>query len=249
MSSLGVVGARGRLGRRVVAAAEAAGVPVVMTAGQDGWVGRPPDVLVDATPAAALPDVIAYCRRHRTPLLSAGSGLGPADRAGLATLAAEVPVLRAENLSIGHHLHVEAVRLLAPLWSALRAPDTGEVTVLDRHPSYKVDRPSATALALRDCVTGAATAPVEVAVDSVRAGLPVSEHEVRLTLPDEEVVVGHRVRDWAAYGAVAVRAARWLAARPLPGRWTIHDFYRSLAGAPPVDHPPVDHPLVVRGTR
>ena len=231
MPSIGVIGADGRLGSRIVRAATAAGVPVTLHGSRAGWLGEPPDVLVDVSHASVLPQIAAYCRAHRVALLSAVSGLGPADRATLAGLAGEVPVLRAENLSLGHHLQRDLIDRLRPTLLRLHREGLGSLGIVDRHPAYKKDRPSATAQALRDRVSaGAADAP-PVTIDSVRAGMPVCEHELRLALPDEEIVVAHAVRDWAAYAAMAVRAALWLThTAGQPRLHTMADFYDELLG-------------------
>jgi 4-hydroxy-tetrahydrodipicolinate reductase len=238
-TTLGVIGAGGRLGGRVVAAAGDGGVPVVLRGGRTGWAGDVPAVIIDASVAAALPDVLAYCGKHGVPLLSATSGLTAADRDALAELARGLPVLRAENLSLGHHLQCRLAAVLRPF--AAR----GEVRIVDRHPAYKVDRPSATALALRAVLGGAADA----GIDSVRAGMPVCEHDVRLAFGEEELVVRHAVRDWAAYARNAVNAALWLARRTRPGLYGMSDFFDADAGAAGTQQPTQAREPANSGTR
>ena len=232
MPSVGVVGIAGRLGSRIAEAAGRLGVPVVLRATRGSWAGERPDVLVDVSTATAFPAVADYCRTHSVALLSATSGLTAAHRAALADLADEVPVLRADNLSLGGYLHRGLTARLAPALARLAADGLASAGVVDRHPAYKVDRPSATALALRSRLTeGAGPAP-EVGIDSIRAGVPVCEHDVRIALGDEELILRHAVRDWAAYSAMAVRAAVWLHERPGPGLRTMDDFYRWLLDEP-----------------
>jgi 4-hydroxy-tetrahydrodipicolinate reductase len=228
MPNIGVIGADGRLGSRIVRAATDTGATVGLRGTRGGWIGDVPDVVVDVSSASALSDVVDYCRKHGVPLLSATSGLTQEDRAALRELSAEVGVLRADNLSLGNYLQRSIATALGPFLDRLHAERLGSVSIVDRHPAYKVDRPSATALALRDRLLAGVSGAIEVGVDSVRAGMPVCEHDVRLSLGDEEVVVQHAVRDWAAYSTVAVRAALWLADRDRPSLHTMDDFYSWL---------------------
>lgn len=227
MPSLGVIGAQGRLGSRIASAATDLGVTVTLRGVRGGWTGDVPEVVVDVSAAAALPDVVAYCRKHGVALLSATSGLTAADRGELSELSAGVAVLRADNLSLGNYLQRHVVAALGPLIGGLHAAGIGSVGIVDRHPVYKKDSPSATALALRDRVLAGTSGSVEPGISSVRAGLPVCEHDVRIGLGDEELVVTHAVRDWSAYAAVAVRAALWLTGRR-PGLYTMDDYYPDL---------------------
>ncbi|WP_334435577.1 dihydrodipicolinate reductase C-terminal domain-containing protein [Micromonospora sp. CPCC 206060] len=222
-----MIGAGGRLGSRIVAAAGTMGVEVTLRGTRAAWTGGVPDVLVDVSLAPALPDVLGYCHTNKVPLLSASSGLTPEHRAGLAALAELIPVLRADNLSLGNWIQRGLTSHLGPMFGRLHAEGLGSVTVVDRHPTYKKDRPSATALALADRATGGADGALDVRIESIRAGMPVCEHDVRLALGDEELVVRHAVRDWAAYAPVAVRAALWLTDRPA-ALHSMDDFYTWL---------------------
>lgn len=225
MPSIGVIGIAGRLGSRVAAAAERLGVPVVLHGTRAAWTGPAPDVLIDVSTAAALPAVAEYCRDHRVALLSATSGLTPEHRGVLQRLSAQVPVLRAGNLSLGGYLQRTLTMRLAPFVAALAVDGLATAGIVDRHPAYKQDRPSATALLLRDNLTDGIAGAPQVSVDSIRAGVPVCEHDVRVTLGDEELVLTHAVRDWAAYSVMAVRAASWLADRHDCRLYTMDDFY------------------------
>jgi 4-hydroxy-tetrahydrodipicolinate reductase len=225
MPSIGVIGIAGRLGSRVATAAERLGVPVVLHGTRTAWTGPAPDVLIDVSTAAALPAVAEYCRDHRVALLSATSGLTPEHRGVLQRLSAQVPVLRASNLSLGGYLHRTLIARLAPFVAALAVDGLATAGIVDRHPAYKQDRPSATALQLRNHLTDGIAGAPQVSVDSIRAGVPVCEHDVRIALGDEELVLTHAVRDWAAYSAMAVRAASWLADRHDCRLYTMDDFY------------------------
>jgi len=243
---LGVVGANGRLGSRVVAQATALGDRVTLRAGRGYWTGGVPDVLIDASAPDLLARTVDFCAVHRIPLLSTISGLSDSDRALLAELSREVLVLRADNLSLGHYLQRCLVTALGTMVAGAGRP--AEWHVLDRHPATKQHRPSATGTALAAAVrsTGAA----DVGLDSVRGGLPVCDHTVETVIGQETVAVSHGVREWSAYAGSAVRAAQWLhegsmrakSSGPHTGGFlSMDDYYAqySAAAFPIVTTPPI----------
>jgi 4-hydroxy-tetrahydrodipicolinate reductase len=105
-----------------------------------------PNVVVDASTVEALPDIAAYCVQSRIPLVACTSGLHETDETRLRGLARVVPVIRAKNLAFGHYLQRAALRVVAGGLHVTRA--AWEATVYERHPSWKRDRPSATAFSL-----------------------------------------------------------------------------------------------------
>jgi 4-hydroxy-tetrahydrodipicolinate reductase len=207
LHSVGVVGASGRLGASIVALARQRGVAVPLLASRRaGWmIERRPAVVVNAAHAAALPEVLAYCDREEVPLVCASSNLSVADEGALAELGLRVPVVRAANLTFGHHLQTEALTAIARCLA--QQDELVEVRVVERHPAHKADRPSATALRLA-ALWGQHRAAAHV--ESLRHGLAVSDHQIGWTFEGEELVIDHRVVDRAAAARGALRAAGWL---------------------------------------
>jgi len=241
LCDVGVVGASGRLGSRIVAQATELGHGVTLRAGRGYWTGGVPGVLIDASAPVTLPRIVDFCATHRVPLVSVISGLTDSDRRLLADLSRDVVVLRADNLSLGHYLQKYLVTALAAMLAGAHQP-AAEWHVLDRHPATKQHRPSATATALVAALQSSGA--TDVGLDSVRGGLPVCDHTVETVIGQETVAVSHGVRDWAAYAASAVGAARWLQRRstqaPSAGLLTMDDYYAQYAAAAfPITAPPL----------
>jgi 4-hydroxy-tetrahydrodipicolinate reductase len=224
LPKLGIIGADGRLGRCLCRLAAERGCAVSLLGRRHGWhIQEVPDVILDVSHRSALPDVIAYCRSNCVSLVEGVSGLGDDDRIALQQLSEQVGVVMAANFSFGHFLQRTLLVHLVKLMG--RQSDEVEFTILERHPSYKKDRPSASADALSrlwSTETGRAVADVA----SIRAGLPVADHEFTLTWPDELLVVGHAVIDRQAAARGALRAASWVWGRP-PRLWTMNDVYEN----------------------
>lgn len=222
LPKLGIIGADGRLGRclcRLVG--ERGGTVSLLGRRRDWQIQTVPDVIIDVSHPSALPDVVSYCRRNCVPLVEGVSGLGIEAQASLRQLSEQVGVVAATNFSFGHFLQRALLVHLASL--VRRQVDEGEFTILERHPSYKKDRPSATAGELSR-LWSAHTERTVAEVASIRAGLPVADHEFMLTWPGESLLVRHAVTDRRAAARGALRAASWVCSRS-PGLWTMNDVY------------------------
>jgi 4-hydroxy-tetrahydrodipicolinate reductase len=212
LPDVGVIGAGGRLGQCVCTLAAEAGCAVTLLGRRQGWeVRSAPRVLIDVSHSSALPEVAAWCEREGVALVEGVSGLTAADHETLRRLGDFVPVVRAANFAFGHFVQKALVECLAALASS---GDKGSAfSILDRHPSYKKDRPSASACALAEVwEAGAGRRPDTIT--SVRAGLPVSDHVASLTLAGEKVSVLHSVTDRRAAARGALEAAFWVCRQP-----------------------------------
>lgn len=251
MIELVLVGAAGRMGRAVEAAAltskefrihgrvdhvaAPAGAPA-----DAGWsenaeiLLRPGDVVIDFSSAAGTRRMAELCAERGAPLVSGTTGLGAEDDAALRQAAGRVAVVRASNFSLG----------IALLQGALRAvlevlPDDWDVEIIERHHRHKADSPSGTALdlarrvlkrrglkddALRSGRSGrsSARAAGEIGMHSVRGGSLVGDHTVLLAGEGEWLELRHVAQDRAAFARGALAAARFVA-RARPGFYTLED--------------------------
>jgi 4-hydroxy-tetrahydrodipicolinate reductase len=243
LSRLVVIGARGRLGSLICAAARADGVEVTE-------VGRADDlavVLSSCGAGAVVVDValpgqvdarVAACARAGRPVVVATTGLSPAETAALDEAARTIPVLQAANLSPGAHL----AALLSTM--AARAMPDADVEVIEVHHRKKKDAPSGTAwMLVRAVEEGRGPAPRivtardgeaprrpgDIGVVAVRGGDVVGEHTVTLFVDGERVEIAHKVSDRGIFARGALLAARFLVGRA-PGRLTMADVLRARVG-------------------
>jgi len=219
---IGVIGAQGRTGQIICSLAQELGTEVVLHGCRDSWKieGRP-EVIIDVSHRAALSKVLDYCRSEGIPLVEGTSGLLPEDQGSIRKLSELLPVVQVPNFTFGHFLQTVLVTHLAR--SVKRSWDSCECTVLERHPTYKKDRPSATAKKLASLWLEYTN--VDVAdIASIRAGLPVSDHEISFTFPGELVSIQHSVADRTAAARGAIKAAIWIREQR-PRLWTMSDVY------------------------
>ncbi|NRA31904.1 MAG: 4-hydroxy-tetrahydrodipicolinate reductase [Polyangiaceae bacterium] len=193
------------------------------------------DVVVDFSIAAAVPNLLNLAAKQGVAVVSGTTNIGDAERAALERAAEKIPVMWAQNMSLG-------VQVLAELVTeAVRRLGSGfDAEIVEVHHRNKVDSPSGTAKRLatavrearpdirelhaREGLVGARTDD-EVGVFGVRGGDVIGDHTVHLFGPGERIELTHRAsnRDLFAHGAI--RAARFLPTQK-PGMYAIADVLR-----------------------
>ncbi|MGE5195580.1 MAG: 4-hydroxy-tetrahydrodipicolinate reductase [Deltaproteobacteria bacterium] len=165
---LGVNGAGGRMGQRIVAlahhdpllvvagayespqsphvgkdAGELAGIGKIGVTIQPGLVDRV-DVVIDfSTPAGAVA-IAKVCGDRQIPLVVATTGLEGHGRESVLAAAQVTPVLISPSMSLAVNLTMKLVREAARILKKI--PEGVDVEVIERHHRFKEDAPSGTAL-------------------------------------------------------------------------------------------------------
>jgi 4-hydroxy-tetrahydrodipicolinate reductase len=199
--ALGVIGDTGRLGQRVVRAAQDRGWQVVIRGNSHDTIcnGRP-DVVFECARPHLTASTLQLALHHGCPLVLATSGRNPEQESMVRLAAGRISVVIARNLTRGNAIQRDLARMLSTQCGL------GERVVIDRHPSTKVDSPSATAIELSKTID---CSRIEV----LRYGAPVADHTIAITWPGESIEIVHRVLslDSAIAGALeAIQAARGL---------------------------------------
>lgn len=212
-----ILGAAGRMGRMLVAAAAktnglrlaaaieqpghaligkdagtVAGVDPAGVAITDAATASPADVYVDFTFHAAVPGNIAKALENgASGYVLATTGLTDDERAAVENAAQRIPFVHAANMSLGVNVLLDLVKRAA----ALLDPSY-DIEIVEMHHRHKKDAPSGTALALAN----AAAAGRDVALDDVaiygRKGISGERPEGQIAihaLRGGEVVGDHTV--------------------------------------------------------
>lgn len=245
MTKIGILGAKGRMGRAIAIAADELGATIAGGIDQDGLVhgtyasladlADASEVLVDFTRPDALPAHLRAAVAARCPIVIGTTGLTPEDHAAIDTAAKGVAVLQAANTSLGVNLLAylvqEAAARLGPDW---------DIEILEMHHRHKVDAPSGTALLLgdaaargrnvdlasvsdrgRDGITGARQEGA-IGFAALRGGSVAGDHMVVLAGEGERIELGHRAESREIFARGAIKAALWLAGKPA-GRYAMTD--------------------------
>lgn len=248
MLNLGLLGT-GRLGTAIRTLADAADdLEVAWAVGRRGVPADASrvDVAIDVSTAAAVPGHLQWARVTGTDLVVGTTGWDPTL---LTQHGAEedqgIRVLTAPNFSIG----VALMRRLAVALGgyAAQSPVPVDLAVTDTHHRHKVDAPSGTAIAMREGLAGGAgLRPDSVQVTSLRLGEVVGDHEVIASSALETLTLRHTAHSRDLFATGALTAARWLAAQPEPGVYTLDDLaadhLRGLFAEPTTTSPPPGAP-------
>ncbi len=236
MTSIGIFGWQGRMGRAIGVEIERVGETLAggVDQGDDpsGLAVRA-DVLVDFSSPAALEGNLAAARAAGTGIVVGTTGLTERHHAMIDAAAADIAVLQTGNTSLGIALLTrlvrDAARRLGPDW---------DIEIVESHHRLKVDAPSGTALMLGDAAAEGlgttladsgvigraglvgARAAGTIGFASLRGGTIVGDHQVVFAGEGERIELGHRADDRALFARGAVRAAVWVAAAA-PGRYTM----------------------------
>ena len=233
-----LVGAKGRMGQAIAAAAEAA--DVVITAGLDQGddltkeIGGC-DVAVDFSHVSATEAICRSCVSASKPLVSGTTGHSNAARAQLEEAAKSLPIILSPNFSVG----VNALFWLTRKAAELLGEDF-DLEIVETHHRLKKDAPSGTARWLaeilcevrkldyaknvmhgREGLIGECLSD-EIGVHSIRGGDVVGDHTVIFAGRGERLELMHKASSRETFAAGALRAARWIIGRP-PGLYTMED--------------------------
>ena len=166
--TVGVNGAAGRMGQRVVALvmadpeltlAAALEYPGSQFLGRDAGelagagtsgvpitaqLGHHVDVIIDFSTPAGLASIIALCEERRIPLVVATTGLTDEQRQNVLTASQVTPIVMSPSMSTAVNL---VMKLVADAARILKNHASGvDVEIIERHHRFKEDAPSGTAL-------------------------------------------------------------------------------------------------------
>ncbi|HEV2841207.1 MAG TPA: 4-hydroxy-tetrahydrodipicolinate reductase [Chthoniobacterales bacterium] len=233
-----LVGAKGRMGQAIAAAAEAAGAVIVASLDQGDDLTKEIgacDVVVDFSHASATSAICQACLGAGKPLVSGTTGHSNEERAFLEKAAQSLPVVLSPNFSVG----VNALFWLTRKAAELLGKDF-DLEIVETHHRLKKDAPSGTARRLaeilcevrgldytrnvahgREGMIGERPA-AEIGVHSIRGGDVVGDHAVTFAGRGERLELAHKASSRETFAAGALRAARWIVGRP-PGLYSMEN--------------------------
>jgi 4-hydroxy-tetrahydrodipicolinate reductase len=236
-----VIGAAGRMGREILAAAARdtgvrvaaallhrpgsaplSGVPSFHDL-EEASRAAPGAVAVDLSGPAGGGARIRKLAGWGHPIVEGTTGLDGEAETALADAARRVAVVRAPNLSLGIALLRRALDAMVPGAVSWR------ITLEERHHAGKKDAPSGTALLLAADIVRRLPAPAaSPPIQSIREGDIVGEHAVHFATEEETILLAHRALSRRLFARGALAAARFAAGAPA-GLYGMDDVIRGGA--------------------
>jgi len=245
MTTIGILGALGRMGQRIAEAAPELNAEIAGGIDKDGAVigthddaaalAKASDVLIDFSSPAALQAHLDAAAAAGCAIVVGTTGITDTHHRAIDAAAAHIAVLQSANTSLG----VNLLRHLVEAAAARLGPDW-DIEILEMHHRDKLDAPSGTALMLGDAAARGrggdaselerlnrmnirqAREPGSIGYASLRGGTVAGDHLVIFASEDERLELGHRAESRRIFARGALRAALWLAGKPA-GRYTMAD--------------------------
>lgn len=236
---IAIVGAAGRMGRKLCEMAEGLGLEVVarvdVADGYERTWRAGVEGVIDFSHHSGVPAGVRRAAMEGIPYVIGTTGLTPDEQKAVDEAAAKIPVVQSGNYSLGVNIMLELVRKAASLLG-----DEYDIEITEMHHRHKKDAPSGTALMLaRSAADGRGVVfgdravygrrgdtgerPVgEIAIHALRGGAVVGDHTVMFAGDLERLEITHRAQDRAAFAAGALEAVRWATVQP-PGIYTMRD--------------------------
>lgn len=226
---IALIGARGRMGQAITAAAKDADaiISASINSGDDLSAGiAQSDVIIDFSSHKISAEVVRLAVKHNKPLVVGTTGHSADEKKHLLVEAAKIPCVWSGNYSVGVNLLFALTRRAA---SVLGSDYDAEV--IEMHHRFKKDAPSGTAARIleiileerkltaealrhgREGITGERTS-TEVGIHALRGGDVVGDHTVMFAALGERIELTHKASDRGIFARGSIRAAQWVTGRP-----------------------------------
>ena len=184
------------------------------------------DVLVDFSHADSSVEATESCKNENKGLVIGTTGLSGQQLAIVKVASESVPILMSPNMSIGVNITFKLVEMATKALG-----DEVDIEIFEIHHSLKNDSPSGTAVRLGEIVADARKVALDdkavhgrvghtgrrekgtIGFHSARGGDIVGEHTVVYAGTGERVEITHRAQSRVNFGAGAIRAVRFIAAK------------------------------------
>lgn len=213
-----ICGAKGRMGRVLVACAQAD--PQLQLAGEidlgddlSAVIGNA-DVVVDFSVREATLGIAQLAAAHRKALVIGTTGHTDAEKQVVCEVVAPIPCVWTANFSTGVNLLFwlcGKIAEIVPQW---------DCEIVETHHTAKKDAPSGTAKRLQEVIRRATAK--DVPAHALRIGDVVGDHTVTFGARGERLELTHRASSRETFAQGALRAAKWVIGQP-PGLYDMQD--------------------------
>ena len=223
---IAIVGAAGRMGKKLCELAPTMGLEVVskvdVAEGFDAEWCSCTEGVIDFSHHSCLAANIAKAAAAGIPYVIGTTGILPEEQAAVDAAASTIPVVQSGNYSLGVNILLELVEKSASLLG-----EDYDIEITEMHHCHKKDAPSGTALMLAKSAAAGRGVSLdekaiygrhgdvgerprgEIAVHALRGGSVVGDHTVMFASELERIELTHKAQDRAAFAAGALKALVW----------------------------------------
>lgn len=218
---LGVSGAAGRMGKRIIDLAfsdqafevvlalenkehpevgsELIGIPI--TSSVDSIAGV--DCLIDFSSPDATMEHLKAVIKFKKPIVIGTTGLSSEQKKEIESASKVVPVVFSPNMSLGVNLLFELIR------NAVGSLPSGyKINISEAHHVHKKDAPSGTAKFMAQIIEEVSSRKTDI--ESIRQGEIVGDHEVVFDSPWDTIRISHSAKTRDIFAIGALQAAKFI---------------------------------------
>ncbi len=231
MLKIAVSGSNGRMGQAVIEAIEQSNsIKLVIKIDQNNNLTNyldKFDVLIDFTYPAATLSYLSICAKAGKKMVIGTTGFNDDEFNQLTSLAKNIPIVFAPNMSVGVNLSLKLLEIAAKVIG-----EDSDIEIVEMHHRFKVDAPSGTALKMGEVIADTLGRDLNtcavygrkgikqirdrniIGFSTIRGGDVVGEHTVSFFMQGERVEITHKASSRMTFALGAIRAAEWLAKAP-----------------------------------
>ena len=192
------------------------------------------DVIIDFSHFTAIPTLIEYSLKTKTPIVVATTALEEKEEKILQDASNTIPVFHSSNMSLGINILAKMSQIAVP---ALE--DKFNIEIIEKHHNLKADSPSGTAILLADAINDVVDTKkdyiygrhskkdeckiTDLGIHAIRGGTLPGEHSILFMGPDEIIEIKHTAFSRSVFAQGAVKAAEYLCGKA-PGYYTMNDL-------------------------
>lgn len=242
MQKIIVVGACGRMGKKVIEAIDkdpnfevaalvdkGSSTPVVLKSCEE--FSGSATCIIDFSHHSSVAEVCKCAIDNSIPIVLATTGHTPEEEEIILDASKSVAIFKSANMSIGVGLTCELAKQVATKF------DSADCEIVETHHNKKLDAPSGTALMLAESVRSArgsgdfvkgrsgmeARRQGEIGIQAIRRGNVVGIHSVIFDNGNEVVEIKHTATDRSLFAEGSLRAAEYLFDKE-PGIYRMEDY-------------------------
>ncbi len=193
------------------------------------------DVIIDFTSTHATLQHLEVAADRKKAMVIGTTGFSKEEMETVRTLARDIPLVMAPNMSVGVNLLLKVLQDVARVLG-----DDYDIEIVEAHHRLKKDAPSGTALKMAQVIADAVQRDLdevgvyarhgligertkkEIGIQTVRAGDIVGDHTVIFGGLGERVEITHKASSRDTFARGALKAALWVANRK-PGIYDMQD--------------------------
>ena len=232
MTSIGILGAHGKMGQELQSLLKKGEFPNLTCAAlfdKDSPLSlsraQAIDVFIDFTESKATLSFLPILKELKKSIVIGTTGFTDEQKKEIHTLSHTVPIVLAPNMSIGVNVLLVLVQRAAEL-----LPKEFSSHIIETHHPHKKDAPSGTALKLKEEILRSAQDDKKnVPIESIRGGDVVGEHTVLFLGPGERLELKHNATSRSIFARGALQAAEWITHQK-PGLYSMKEVIDSRIG-------------------